>query len=251
MSIAARFTAALDLEDDPDLAAPELLPVRLSRACARMLGVDGAGLSVHDAAGRRIPLGASSAEAAVAERLQFTAGSGPCETAQEHREPVFAALSDLRRRWPTFAELLVERTGYRAVVALPLGETLAGKGALDLFFTDEATVTDLDVFEAMVVGDLVTAALGDAAVWSSWSPQGGPAWLHGPTAQRRALVWEAMGHTSMARDVDAPTALDLLRAAAWSSDRSVDELAEDVVHGRVDPAHLRADVDDPAERPPV
>src|SRR4051794_21631726 len=66
MSIAGRFGAALDDADD-DLAGPELLPVRLSLACARTLAVDGAGLSVLDASRRRIPLGASSATAAVAE----------------------------------------------------------------------------------------------------------------------------------------------------------------------------------------
>ncbi|MGY1703825.1 GAF domain-containing protein [Geodermatophilus sp. SYSU D00697] len=238
MSIAERFHAAVDDVSDGVLAVPELLPVRLSRASARILGVDGAGLSVLDGAGRRIPLGASSEEAALAERLQFTAGSGPCETAQFHREPVFAASFDLHRRWPTFAGLLVEQTPYRAVVALPLGETLAGKGALDLFFTDEASVPDLDVFEAMAVGDLVTSALGEAAVWSSWSPRGGPAWLHGPAARSRATVWEAIGRLSMSLETDTPAALDLLRAAAFSAGRPVDELAADLVAGRLQPADL-------------
>nr|WP_204332453.1 GAF domain-containing protein [Geodermatophilus sabuli] len=230
--------------DSDHAAGPELLPVRLSRACAQTLRVDGAGLSVLDRTGRRIPLGASSAEASTAERLQFTAGSGPCETAQEKREPVFAVFEDLDRRWPTFAGLLAEQTPYRAVVALPLGETLAGRGALDLFFVDESTVTDLDVFEAVAVGDLVTSALSEAAVWSPWSEHGGPAWLHGPAAQRRAAVWEAIGRLTMALEDDAPAALDLLRAAAWSADRSVDDLAEDVVAGRLDPATLRAGRDD-------
>ncbi|MFW3172762.1 GAF domain-containing protein [Geodermatophilus sp. CPCC 206100] len=247
MSIAARFTAALHLESDSELATPELLPVRLARACARMLEVDGAGLSVRDPAGRRIPLGGSSHDAANAERLQFTAGTGPCETAQENREPVFAALADLRRRWPSFAGLLVERTPFCAVVAFPLGETLAGPGALDLFFVDEDAVTDLDVFEAVAVGDLVTSALGDAAVWSQWSPQGGPAWLHGPAAEHRARVWEAAGRTSMALDVDVPAALDLLRAAAWSADRTVEDLAADLAAGRLDPTDLRTPADDAVE----
>jgi hypothetical protein len=239
VSIAERFHAAVDGVSDDGLTGPELLPVRLSRASVRILRVDGAGLSVLDGAGRRIPIGASSEEAELAERLQFTAGRGPCETAQLHREPVFAAFSDLHRRWPTFAALLSEHTPYRAVVALPLGETLAGKGALDLFFADETSVPELDVFEAMAVGDLVTSSLGEAAVWSPWSPRGGPAWLHGPAAQSRAEVWTAMGRLSMALDIDTPAALDLLRAAAFSAGRSVDELAADLATGRLDPGHLR------------
>jgi hypothetical protein len=239
VSIAERFRAAVDDVSDADLAGPELLPVRLSRASARILAVDGAGLSVRDTGGRRLPLGASSEEAALAERLQFTAGSGPCETAQLHREPVFAASADLARRWPAFAELLTQHTPYRAVVALPLGETLAGRGALDLFFREETSVPDLDVFEAMAVGDLVASALGEAAVWSPWSPRGGPAWLHGPDARARATVWEAVGRLSMSLDSDTPAALDLLRAAAFSAGRSVDDLAEDLRAGRLDPEDLR------------
>jgi hypothetical protein len=45
MTIAERFQAALDVVDDPGLAGPELLPVRLARACARVLPVDDVGLS--------------------------------------------------------------------------------------------------------------------------------------------------------------------------------------------------------------
>ena len=239
MSIATRFRTALEDVGEPLLAGPELLPVRLARACAQTLGVDGAGLSVAAPGQHRVPLGASSATAALAERLQFTVGDGPCEAAQRHQEPVFAASTDLRRRWPAFARLLAEHTPYRAVVALPIGETLAGPGALGLLFTDETTVPDLDVFEAMAVGDLACAALGDAAVWAQWSPDGGPAWLHGPPARRRRLVWTAISRVAMARDASAPAALDLLRSAAQATARTVDDLAGDLLAGRLDPADLR------------
>ncbi len=237
-SIAERFRVALEDVREPDLALPELLPVHLARACARTLGVDAAGLSVTAGEGGRVPLGASTPTADLAERLQFTAGDGPCETAQRHQEPVFAAFADLQRRWPGFAHLLARHTPYRAVVALPIGETLAGPGAMDLFFTDESTVPELDVFEAMAVGDLTCAALGDAAVWAPWSPHGGPAWRHGPTARRRARVWPAIGRVAMAQQVSAPAALDVLRSVARSTGHTVDDLAGDVLAGRVDPAAL-------------
>jgi hypothetical protein len=245
VSIAARFRVALDGLSEP--AGPELLPERLARVCARTLGVDDAGLSLGAAGEPRVPLGASSETAALAERLQFTAGDGPCASAQQHQQPVFAAFADLERRWPAFARLLARHTPYRAVVALPIGETLAGPGALDLFFTDERTVPELDVFEAMAVGDLTSAALGDAAVWAPWSPDGGPAWLHGPAARERGRVWTAIGHVALARQVSGPAALDLLRSAARTAGCTVDDLAGDVLAGRVDPAHLAQ----PDGRPPV
>lgn len=240
VSIAARFQSTLREVTSPDPDVPELLPVRLSVACSRVLGVDGAGISIAGPDGERIPLGASSELAARAERLQFTAGEGPCATSQQAREPVFAVLDDLRRRWLDFADLLERETPYRAVVALPLREAISGLGAIDLYFQDEGAVVELDVFEAMAVGELVTTELSEAAVWSTWSPAQGPPWLHGPSAERRAGVWEALGAVCIALDIDAVTALDLLRATAWAAGSTVDDVAADVLAGRLDPAAMRA-----------
>lgn len=232
MTIAGRFEAELEAVDGPELGGPELLPVRLSLACTRVLGVDGAGISMSSG-GRRIPLGASSEAAMLAERLQFTAGDGPCMAAQRSREPVFAPLAELRRRWPAFADLLVERSPYRAVVALPLREAISGLGAIDLYFGRDEGVPELDVFEAMAVGDLVTSTLSETAVWSTWSPAQGPDWLHGPAARRRGEVWEAMGRVALALDGDALAALALLRARAYGAGRTVDDVAHDLLAGRL------------------
>ncbi|MGY1699261.1 GAF domain-containing protein [Geodermatophilus sp. SYSU D00766] len=233
MTIATRFAAALDRESAGGSGDAELLPVRLSRAAAVTLGVDGAGLSIVDPTGERIPLGASNAESACAERLQFTAGSGPCWEAQRARLPVFAVSADLHRRWPAFAEMLTDQTPFRAVVAFPLREDLAGAGALDLYFTDEAAVPALDVFSAVAVGELVTAALTEAAVWSDWPAESGPAWLHGPEARRRSAVLRAAGRAAMVLQSDPVTALALLRGAAYAGGRTVEDLAEDLESGRL------------------
>ena len=48
MTIAARFETALATAGNPGLEGPELLPVRLARACAEMLDVDAASLSLVD-----------------------------------------------------------------------------------------------------------------------------------------------------------------------------------------------------------
>ena len=239
MTIAERFGAALEEPIDPGLAGPELLPVRLARACARSLAVDDASLSLVDASQQRVPLGASSDVAEVAERLQFTVGAGPCITAQETRQPVFAVEADLRRRWPVFAELLMGATPFRAVVALPLQPALSGAGAIDLYFRTSEEVLALDVFEAVAVGELVTSALSDAAVWSEWSPAEGPDWLHGPAPQRRAAVWEAMGKLSVDLEVSAPAALDLLRVRAYAEGRTVDDVADDLLAGTLRASDLQ------------
>ena len=237
-TIAERFTTALEQADEPGLSGVELLPVRLMRACARTLPVDGAGLSVEEESGRRLPLGASSDDAATAERLQFTVGTGPCLAAHQGGEPVFAMTDDLRRRWLPFAELLFSRTPYRGVVALPLPLSLAGAVAIDLYFTDEEAVPRLPVLEAMAVGALITSTLSEAAVWSTWEPAHGPEWLRTPAERRRALVWEALGQLSVVHGTDTQGALDVLRAAAYSAGRPVDDVAADLLSGRLDATSL-------------
>jgi hypothetical protein len=240
MSIAARFEDALREAGATVPEVDELLPVRLAVACARVLGVDGAGISLAGKDGERIPLGANDELAARAERLQFTAGEGPCATSQAAREPVFADLGELRRRWLPFAELLERETPYRAGGALPLHEAISGLGAVDLYFRDQAAVPALDVFEAMAVGGLVATQLSEAAVWSDWPADRGPGWLHGPSAERRAAVWEATGLVGLATDLDAAPALDLLRHTARASGRTVDDVAADLLAGTLEPDALRA-----------
>jgi hypothetical protein len=244
VSIAARFEDELWAAARQGLDGPELLPERLARAAAAMLPVDDAGLSLLDRGDKRVPLGASSAEAAAAERLQFTAGQGPCATAQSTGQPVFATEQDLRLRWPEFSELLFEKTTYRAIVGLPLQKALAGIGAIDLYFERSDRISDLEVFEALSVGELITSSLSEAAVFSEWYPEDGPQWLRAPAAQRRAKVWEAMGKLSLDLELDAPDALDLMRRHALAADRSVDDVAIDVLRGRLRPdALLTDDVD--------
>jgi hypothetical protein len=238
VTLAGRFAAALADDHRPDEEADDghLLPDRLARAAARVLAVDGAGLSVLAGPHGRAPLGASSPDAARAERLQFTAGGGPCRLAHDSGQPVFVVEQDLRQRWPAFADLLFTRTPFRGIVALPLRPPISG--ALDLFLTDPGEVARLDVFDALAVGDLVTSALADAAVWSTWSEATGPDWLHSPSAERRAVVWQAVGRTGAALDLAAPEALALLRAHAYAAGRSVDSVAADLVGGRLTPADV-------------
>ena len=239
MTLASRFAAAVAAEDQAGGDAEgHLLPRRLARAVVRVLPVDGAGLCVLADPGHRTPLGGSSAEAERAERLQFTVGDGPCLRAWQTGHPVFAVEADLRARWPGYADLLLTRTPYRGVVSLPVHRPRGVSGALDLFFTDPDAVARMDVFDALTVVDLVTVALSDAALWSTWSAAEGPDWLGSPPAVRRVAVWQALGATGLALGQDTAATLTLLRARARSAGTSVDALAADLLSGRLAPRDL-------------
>src|SRR3954467_3135293 len=97
---AQRFVGELDQLPPSELRGPEMLAVRLSRACVAALPVDGGGLSIHDEKGLRKPPGASAPVASQAERLQFTHGAGPCLRA--HDDGVAIAFDEalIARNWP-------------------------------------------------------------------------------------------------------------------------------------------------------
>ena len=234
--LGARFRAALfsDEQDKDPATFLHLLPARLTRACVRVLGVDGAGVSVlsHDL---RVPLGASDEVATTAERLQFTTGEGPCLQAVHAHRPVSASDGALRTHWPVFAEQLFSRTPYRALMSLPVGHDGAQLGALDLYWADPAGLRTLPTVDAITVTDEIYRALTlstPAALTGLVAPTE-PVWLRGGIPRARMNVWVAVGMLMTDLDVVAPDALALLRAYAYAHDISVDTTAHDLTGGTV------------------
>ena len=145
MTMSEEFSAAYaDAEVVQGAARPELLPVRLARACQRVLPVAGVGISMFGTDEIRIPIGASDDDAAVAERLQFTAAEGPCLDAHALARSVLATETFIAQRWPDFYTGLVARTPFRAIAAIPWPATLKGAGTVDLLFHRSRDLADLD-----------------------------------------------------------------------------------------------------------
>jgi hypothetical protein len=240
VTISDRFDAAVAASAG-DLPDPALLPVRLARAVAQVLPVDGAGISLFFATGRRLPLGASDESAAEAERLQFTVGEGPCLSAVAAGRPVLADEATIAARWPAFHDDLVSRTPVRAVISLPLvdGQRQCF-GALDLYLVPPKDIGAVRLFDALEVTREVVSVF-QAASRPSLRGSDGPAWLDAPAAGRRSLVWQAMGFVNAGLHVTAEDALALLRAHAYSEGRDLDDLAADVLSGDVSLAELVED----------
>lgn len=212
-----------------------LTPAVLSQAAADLLPVDGAGLSTLLGA-LRLPLGASSAAAQMAEELQTSIGEGPCLAAAVSKSVAVADLAEMTTRWPVYGEELTRRTPYRSVASVPLstpdGDLFA---ALDLYAEDEYLSQRLDVDEvdAHIAGP-VSALLGICLtqVRDLELDRAMPDWYRLATA-RRHHVWVATGML-VGRDRQ-PTrdALSVLRAHAYALERTLDELADDLVEGRL------------------
>jgi hypothetical protein len=238
MTITEDFTAAYAAQT-AELVQPELLPVRLARACLQVLPVAGVGISMFGSNGMRIPAGASDDDAAAAERLQFTAAEGPCLDAHALTRTVLATETLIAQRWPDFYTGLVAKTPFRAIAALPWPNTLKGAGTVDLLFRRSSDLADLDFVTADEVIAQVERTL-DAESVIEFSPLGpGPAWLAGPAANSRNAVFIAMGMLNVALDVSSPDALALLRGHAYATNRTVDDIAQDVASHRIAANDLR------------
>jgi hypothetical protein len=241
VNVQQKFVSALTEQWATDGDESLLLPVQVARAAVVSLGVDGVGLSMHDAAGHSTPLGASDEAATTAERLQFTVGAGPCLLAAHSGWPVFAPEDQLRLRWPAFHDLVATRTGFRSVVALPLPGDLNGHGALDLYLHHSAGPLTFDAIEVLGVAELISDELSSAASWAEWTGTEDTPWAGCEPAQQRARVWMATGMVSLALQLDASAALAVLRGYAYASDCTVDALAADLVSGRLTPGQLAVD----------
>ena len=241
MSIAEEFAAAYEAVGTAEVTRPELLPVRLARACTWLLPVAGVGISLFGRAGVRVPIGASDEDAAVAERLQFTAAEGPCLDAHALARPVLATDTLIAQRWPQFHTGLVGRTPFRAVAAIPWPHHLKGAGTVDLLFHHSRELDDLDINTAGAVVAQVERTLDADTVLEFTATGPGPAWLRGPAASSRNAVFIAMGMLNVALEVSTPDALALLRGHAYATNRTVDDIADDIANRRIRAAELRVD----------
>src|SRR3954447_9323843 len=119
----AQFEAAADSSATGE--DRHLLPDRLCRAVAEVLGVDGVAISVYLGADIAVPVGANTVDATLGEALQFTVREGPCFEAYSSRRPVLIPdihdpQSPAWERWPTYTAQLIEHTSYHGVFAYPL-----------------------------------------------------------------------------------------------------------------------------------
>lgn len=235
---ADRFDQALRAQP-PDVAAPELLPARVARACVDALPVDGAGLSLH-AGALRVPIGASGAVAAHAERMQFTFGDGPCLRAHDDGRQIAFEPRDIERNWPDLFAALMTDSPYRAVLSLPLPEPLGPTVVLDLWVHETAALPRLDRRDVDAVVDRVTGELARSLREGPRVTEAGSTWLESEDALRRSSTWQAVGLLAMALILETPDALEVLRAAALTSGRSVDDVAQDLLTGALEPLDLAA-----------
>jgi hypothetical protein len=174
-----------------------------------------------------VPLSASDAFVAHAERLQTTLGEGPCLAATANDAPTVADLTTMARRWPAYHDLLVAHTPFRSVASIPLRSAeLPRFGALDLYFThpDPRVFDDVLAKAAEVADSVAEALLATPATLNSLGVRV-PTWMTSDLVSRRANVWVAIGMIFNHANLTDTDAIAVLRAYAFTHDLSLDEVA--------------------------
>lgn len=204
-------------------------PRRIAELCVQMLGVDGAGMSLVSDAGHRGLVCATDDVSERIEVLQITLGEGPCIDAISASGPVL--VSDLHGpddvaiwRWPAFMAAAVD-AGVRAVFAFPLMIGAITLGALDMYRSSPGALDENELAAALLGAEAAAVAL----LWLKTSPDG--ALVDGADAGvgYGAQVHQASGMIMVQLGVTIDQAFSLLRARAFSTGRSLQDVAVDVV----------------------
>ncbi len=221
-----------------------------ARACALALGAEGVALSLLVGnGGMAEPLWCHPEVSARFEELQFTLGEGPGPDAVRTGSPVMEPDLDRVRpdRWPALLPPARDM-GVHGVCCFPLGIGAIRVGVLTVLCDGDRTMSVQQSADATALAAALTGALlngdgrrqrgedGDGDGDLSGNGNGGPVlgmFLDRPTGLHRAAVHQATGMISVQLGVTMEEALLRLRARAYSSERPLGEVADDVVARRL------------------
>ncbi|HTW07902.1 MAG TPA: GAF and ANTAR domain-containing protein, partial [Acidimicrobiales bacterium] len=166
----------------------------------------------------------------VIEQLQYALGEGPCLDAYRQDWPVLEP--DLAQpttpRWVAFAAPAIE-AGVRAVFGFPLQVGAVRLGALNLCRDHPGPLSNDQHAYALVMADIAAQAV---LVLQTDAPPGELASQLG-SADFHYVVHQAAGMVAAQLDVSVAEALVRLRAHAFGHDRSLTEVAKDVVERKL------------------
>lgn len=219
---------------------PVALPSAVT-ACVEHVGADGLGVSLIASGEIRTVAHAADARSYRLEDAQLVAGEGPCTEAYLQRRIVEVDTQSPADRWPLFMRTAGE-LGIRSVVAVPL---LIGDGvpvgAMDIYRSahvplgaaEQARLRAYARILALLALDAHPALIG----WEQAAPETGPAGYP-------PVVHQAAGAAAETSDVPVPQALARMRAHAFSHQRLLEDIANDILAGRL---RLEEDRDTPPE----
>jgi GAF domain/ANTAR domain len=207
------------------------LPERICRAAVDALRVSGAALILMSGEETGAVVAASNHVVESVEDLQFALGEGPCLRAYRMGAPVLVphVTHDAGWRWPMF-DHQAAGAGAAAVFAFPLQIGAVNLGVLYLYRDREGPLSQGQMADAFVFAEIASWVLLDIQAGAAPGELDGrleKPWGH------RAVVHQATGVLSAQLGIPLIEALVRLRASAFSRERSIYDIAADIVAGRL------------------
>lgn len=201
--------------------------VRLCEVSTDIIGVAGTGVMLMSGDVPQGSLCTTNAVSAAIEELQYTLGEGPCIDAyQLDRVVLEPDLADPHTpRWLAFTPRALV-AGARAVFGFPLRLGAVRLGALNLYNEGPGSLNDDQHADALVIADLVARWVLDV---QADAPPGTLAEEVERGVELYFVVHNAAGMISVQLGVSVTEAMIRLRSFAFSNDRSLREVAQDVV----------------------
>jgi len=195
------------------------------------LGVSGASISVVSYGGRQSTICSSDTTAARAEELQFELGEGPHWDALCSRAPVVA--TDLNAvtevRWPMLVDGM-RGLGIQSIFAFPMLMGAALVGVVDLYSMTPRSVDKEFIAKASLHAGRVAIGAVQRAVHSA-SDSASEESPMAPAMRRE--VHQATGMIIAQLGISATAAFARLQGHAFVTERPIDDVAHNVVMGRI------------------
>ncbi len=204
---------------------------RICNVCPDMVGVNGAGVMLMSG---DVPRGSLCATDAVSHRiedLQYTLGEGPCVDAyQQDRVVTEPDLAEpMMRRWHAFSPPALE-AGVRAIFGFPLRVGTVRLGALNLYRDRPSPLTADEHANALVMADITARWVLEAQAGAPFNTVAAELEI---SADFHYAVHNAAGMISVQLGISIAEALIRLRAYAFSNDRLLADVAQDVIARRL------------------
>jgi len=205
---------------------------RVCGATSQGLRVAGSAVTVMSNGGHGAVAGSSSQRMRTLCTLEFDLGEGPCREAFAVGRPVLVPDLSMVESWPGYAVAAGAR-GVGSAFAFPLQIGAAALGVLSMYADGPRTLDTGEIGLGTVFAEITTEVLiNDPAPSSdgSLSPE------LTSLLDLRPEVFQAQGMVMVALQVTLAEALVRMRARAFAAGSALDDLALDIVEGRVDPS---------------
>lgn len=198
----------------------------LARPFVQFLPVTGASVSTFGPLLGAETISATDAQAERIDELQFDLGEGPCWDALASKSPVlkpnFAARTGTT--WPAFSNA-IQSENIGALFAFPLVFGPLAIGAVDLYSLEPVALSVDQQQQTVALSSIVSRILLRHALKPSDSTD--------TTMFSRRLIHQATGMVLVQLGISADDAHLIIQARAFSENRSMQEIASDVVERRI------------------